>query len=167
MEIYCLRHGLAVDLETQGFLNDAERTLTAEGERKLRGIIKWMQAMELSFDWILFSPYVRTRQTADLVARGLDARDRLKPADCLAPGGTTRQVVHALRHLAPAPKKVLLVGHEPGLSELVSLLVTGNIGLGMVLKKGGLCKLTVASLNPSQCAVLEWLVTPRQMIGPT
>jgi phosphohistidine phosphatase SixA len=58
---------------------------------------------------------------------------------------------------------VLLVGHEPYLSGLVSLLASGGATLTVVMKKGGLCKLTTGSLIHGRCATLEWLLTPKQM----
>jgi phosphohistidine phosphatase len=58
---------------------------------------------------------------------------------------------------------LLLVGHEPDLSRLVSLLVTGNLQLQMDFRKGGLCKLDVEKLKAGKCATLAWLLTPGQM----
>lgn len=61
------------------------------------------------------------------------------------------------------PENLLLVGHEPDLSKLISLLVAGKIGPGFALKKAGLAKLEVESLRAGQCATLAWLLTPTQM----
>jgi phosphohistidine phosphatase len=163
MELYCLRHGLAVDQDTEGIHKDAERPLTAEGKRKMRAVAKGMRAMGLEFDVILSSPSVRAWQTAEIVAVAMDARDRLILEEGLAPEGSPKQVVESLNNLDPRPEQVLVVGHEPCLSELVSLLVAGNAALEIVLKKGGLCKLSAESFKPARCAALEWLLTPRQM----
>jgi len=57
----------------------------------------------------------------------------------------------------------LLVGHEPYLSELISVLIAGDAGAGIMLKKGGLCRLSATSLRFSRCATLEWLLTPAQL----
>ena len=65
--------------------------------------------------------------------------------------------------LKPLPDRVLLVGHEPNLSELISLLVSGDASLNLAMKKGGLCKLSAEALSPRRCATLEWLLTPKQM----
>jgi phosphohistidine phosphatase SixA len=59
---------------------------------------------------------------------------------------------------------VLLVGHEPHLGELTSLLVAGQAGCGFTFKKGGLARLTTEALKAGRCATLEWLLTPRQML---
>jgi len=60
-----------------------------------------------------------------------------------------------LSHLQPPPESVLLVGHEPYLSGLISLLVSGDGSLAVVMKKGGLCKLSTDSLKHGRCAALE------------
>jgi len=163
MNLYLLRHGIAVEPGTPGYAKDADRPLTPEGERKLRRIAAAMDALELSFDLILSSPYVGARRTAQMVAQALKARKRLELSDCLTPGGSTKKLVDLLNSLKPSPESVLLVGHEPYLSELISLLVSGNPAPAVVMKKGGLCNLTIESLKHGRCATLEWLLTPKQM----
>ena len=142
MNLYILRHGIAVEPGTPGYEKDADRPLTPEGEHKLLQIAKAMDALDLSFDVILSSPYVRARQTAD---------------------SNPKKLVNLLTHLQPLPEKVLLVGHEPFLSGLISLLVFGQVTLAVVMKKGGLCKLSTGALKTGRCASLEWLLTPKQM----
>ncbi len=164
MTLYILRHGIAVEPGTPGYAKDADRPLTPEGERKLRQIGKAMKALELSFDLLLSSPYLRARQTAELVAAALKSRNRLELSDSLTPGGSARKLVELLNSLQPRPESVLLVGHEPYLSGLISLLVSGKPTFAVVMKKGGLCKLTAESLQHGRCAALEWLLTPKQMM---
>jgi phosphohistidine phosphatase len=163
MNLYILRHGIAVEPGSPGYEKDADRPLTPEGERKLLQIAEAMEALDLAFDLILSSPYLRARQTAEIVAEALKARRKLEFSDSLVPGGSPKKLVEFLNRLQPPPESVLLVGHEPYLSGLVSLLVAGNPSLSMVLKKGGLCKLATESLAPGRCAALEWLLTPKQM----
>jgi phosphohistidine phosphatase len=163
MNLYILRHGIAVDHGTPGYSKDADRSLTPEGERKLQQIAEAMQALELTFDLILSSPYLRARQTAEIVAAALKARKRLQLSDSLTPGGSTQQLIQFLSRLDPQPEDVLLVGHEPYLSGLVSLLVSGDEAFNLVLKKGGFCKLITGPLKHGRCATLSWLLTPRQM----
>ncbi len=163
MNLYLLRHGLAVEPGTPGFAKDSDRPLLPKGERKLRKIAKTIGAMEISFDLILSSPYVRARQTAEIVAEVLGLRKKLELSDALTPAGSVKRLVDLINHLQPAPTNVLLVGHEPYLSELISLLVSGHVGFAVVMKKGGLCRLSVQALHAGHCAALEWLLTPKQM----
>jgi phosphohistidine phosphatase len=161
MNLFILRHGLAVEPGTAGFGRDADRPLTAEGEHKLRKSAKAMKALELSFDLILSSPYVRARRTAEIVAEAFEKK--VEFTEALTPGGSVKKLIEQLHHHQPAPENVLLVGHEPYLSELISLLVSGEAGLGVVMKKGALCKLAVETPRTGRCAVLEWLLTSKQM----
>lgn len=163
MNIYLLRHGLAVEPGTPGYEDDAERPLLPKGQRRLRKAAGAMDAMELSFDAILSSPLRRARQTAEIVARELKLKKQLRFSDALAPGGSVKDLLRQLNELKPAPENVLLVGHEPCLSRLVSLLVTGGVDAAIEMKKGGLGKLEIAELQPGQCARLAWLLTPAQL----
>jgi phosphohistidine phosphatase len=165
MNLCVLRHGIAVELGAPGIAHDAERSLTSEGKSKLRQIAKVMQGMELDFDAILSSPYLRARQTAELIARSFKKTAKVELCEALAPDGTSAQVIETLRRLKPAPENLLLVGHEPNLSHLVSVLVGSKGGSCVVFKKGGLCRLCVHSLRPQPDASIEWLLTPKQMIA--
>jgi phosphohistidine phosphatase SixA len=71
------------------------------------------------------------------------------------------ELVHQINTIRPAPKSVVLVGHEPYLSGFVSLLCTGGPGLPIVFKKGALCRLEVQVLSCGKCAALDWLLQPR------
>lgn len=163
MNLYMLRHGLAEELDSAGLARDSERRLTPKGERKLWQIAQALKALEVSFDLILSSPYVRARQTAEIVAGVLHERKRIEFSDHLIPSGNARKLIDQLHRYDPIPNDVLLVGHEPHLSELISLLVSGRAGFAVVMKKGGLCKLAVESLHYGRCAAIEWLLTPGLM----
>jgi len=159
MEIYIIRHGIAVDRGTPGYKKDSDRPLTNEGEDKMHQIAKAMLAMELKFDLILSSPYVRAQQTAQIVAAELD--EEVTFTDFLMPDGNLLELIRELND--EKPQRVLLVGHEPDLSGLVSVLVTGESDAAIELKKGGLCKLSADRVAFGQCATLNWLLTPKQL----
>ena len=164
MNIFLLRHGIAVEPGAPGFVQDAQRPLTPKGERKLKKIARAMERLELKFDLVLSSPYIRARQTAEMVVRGLKIKRALEFSDTLIPSGNLKKLIEELPHLEPTPENLLLVGHEPSLSELISLLVSGAPGLSVLMKKGGLCKLCISDLRHGRCATLEWLLTPKQMV---
>src|SRR5262249_36001150 len=147
---------------TLGYANDAERPLTPKGERKVSRVVDAMKELKLSFDLILSSPYVRACQTAEIVAQEF-GRKKLAISDSLTPHGSLREVVRALNHRHEKLENVLLVGHEPQLSWMISALISGNSSFPVIMKKGGLCKLSVDSLKAGRCAALEWLLTPKQM----
>lgn len=163
MNLYLLRHGLAVEPGAPEYPKDSDRPLIPKGERKLWKTAQALQELELSFDWILSSPYVRARQTAEIIAEALHLHKKLEISETLTPAGNTRKLIELIHHRQPRPEHVLLVGHEPFLSELISLLVTGEPQAVVIMKKGGLCKLSAEVLEHGRCAALEWLLTPRQL----
>jgi len=163
MNLFILRHGLATDPVGAGAKSDSARTLTAEGRRKIRRIAKAMRAMELSFDLVLTSPYARARETAEIVAERLELMKELECNDHLIPGGSARKLIESINDLKSTPRSLLLVGHEPALSQLIALLTSNDGGLSLNLKKGGLAMLSVGVLRYGKCAALEWLLTPGQM----
>jgi phosphohistidine phosphatase len=161
MNVYILRHGIAVEPGTPGYSKDSDRPLVPKGERKLCQLADALEALEISFDLILSSPYLRARQTAEIVAEALKSRKRLSLTEELTPSGSPKKLVEFIHRIQPSPENVLLVGHEPYLSEFISLLLVGNTSLSVLMKKGGLCKLSTDSLKADRCATLEWLLTPK------
>src|SRR3974390_612089 len=147
MNLYLLRHGLAAELDTPGLTKDSERPLTPKGERKLWKIADGMKALELSFDVILSSPYLRARQTAEIMGEALHASKKIEFSETLTLAGSAKKLMEVLKHLTPDREKILLVGHEPHLSEFISLLVSGRPGFSVIMKKGSLCKLSIESLS--------------------
>ena len=164
MNLYLLRHGIAVDPSVPDFAKDAERPLTPKGKRRLRQIAEAMGELKLSFDLILSSPYARAKQTAEIVAKILKRRKKLKFTDELTPGGNPKSLIQQLNELRPRPKNILLVGHEPYLSKLIALLTAGNTNMEIDLKKGSLCKLEAETLRYGRCATLVCLLAPRHLV---
>ncbi len=162
MNLFLLRHGLAVDRDPQSFPDDARRPLTLKGEDRVRLVAEAMQALELTFDGIFASPFLRSRQTAEIVATGLGLRRELECRPELMPTGDPKALVRFINRCAP--ENLLLVGHEPYLSRFLSQLISGQEAAVMDLKKGGLAKLeTTQKLRYDRCATLNWLLTPRQL----
>lgn len=163
MDLLLLRHGIAADLAETGLTRDSLRPLTPEGIQKVEHVAVAMSAMRLDFDLILSSPFTRARQTAEIVAREFGLEKRLEFDQALGCGGDARDVVRHLVTRKPMPETVLLVGHEPDLSRFISVLVSGDTGFLVTMKKAALCKLTMRTLIHGRCASLEWLLTAKQM----
>jgi len=159
MEIYILRHGIAVERGTPGYKRDGDRPLTEEGVEKMRQIAKAMREMDLQFDVIFSSPYVRAKATADIVAETLGENVTL--TDSLLPEADPPELIDEIND--EKPQRVLLVGHEPDLSALISTLICGKRNADIELKKGGIAKLTAETLTYGKCATLNWLLTPKQL----
>ena len=158
MNLYILRHGIAVPRGTPG-IKEEDRPLTKDGKRKMKAIAEGMLALKLQFDRIISSPYVRASETAEIVGQVFGRKVELwKP---LIPTANPRQLIS---HLVKVREdNVLLVGHEPYLSEFVSVLICGNPEAQIEFKKGALCKVSSNHLIYGRCATLEWLLAPAQL----
>src|SRR5712671_1567292 len=86
MNLFLLRHGLAVERTIPGFKLDRDRPLTGEGRKKIRRVATLLYQVQGSFDVILTSPYVRARQTAEIVADKLGNSKKLEICEHLGPG---------------------------------------------------------------------------------
>ena len=162
MELYFLRHGIAEARERFPFARDFDRPLTKEGVQKVQRIARAMKSLDLRFDLVLSSPYVRARQTAEIVVRTLKLLPVLKLTPVLGVDSTPHRLIRGLLR-RKLPPSLLLVGHEPLFSDTMALLLCGQSGLELTMKKGGLARLTVSRLQVGRCAVLEWLLTPKQL----
>jgi len=162
MNIYLLRHAIAAQPAASGF-PDSKRPLTAEGRKKLRQAAEGMTALNLKFDLILSSPFLRARQTAEIIADQFDTRSRLEFSEHLRPESRPTTLIQELQRLDSPPDDVLLVGHEPFMSRFISMLCSGGPDCAVTMKKSGLCKLKAESIGPGRCATIEWLLTPKQL----
>ena len=163
MNIYLLRHGIAAERDEWRGADDSLRPLTADGERQLKKISRALEKMGLEFDLILSSPFARAKKTAEIVAEKLKLAKRLKFSGELRVGGDPEKLVAEIAARRPPPESLLLVGHEPYLSGLISRLVSGGGEMAVDFKKAGLCKLKTEDLQFGRCARFCWLLTPKQM----
>jgi phosphohistidine phosphatase len=119
MQVYLIRHAHAVDAE-----ENLARPLSPRGQDQVRALATFLKRSHL-FEpaEIWHSSLVRSRETAELLAQRLrlDAPRRLMPD--LEPEDDPRAVA---RRIKAVPHPLAIVGHEPHLSALASLLVAGR-----------------------------------------
>jgi phosphohistidine phosphatase len=163
--LFILRHGIAVTRGNPAYPLDSDRPLTSKGLKRMRRIANGMQRMHAGFDVILSSPYRRALETAFVVAREYEAGEAVQTNPALKPEVLPEEVNRSLMEKYSTCRRILLVGHEPQLSALVSTLTSGSAGARPILKKGGLCKLQADKLQLGKCATLLWLLTPRQLMN--
>jgi phosphohistidine phosphatase len=164
MNLYVLRHGLAADRDSLQYSRDEERPLTPKGTRKMARQVKGMRSIGLSMDAIVTSPLLRAVQTARIVHKRLPALSTPVTSESLTPLGDPHSLMDELATGYPSDSSVMIVGHEPYLSDLISVLVSGVPGQLVRLKKGALCKLRLPSPRYARCGWIEWSLTPRQLV---
>jgi phosphohistidine phosphatase len=136
-----VRHGRAEP--QKGATTDFGRPLDRQGVREVHATARELAQLECLPECILASPAQRTRQTATLLARAFALDERqvvLEERLYLAP---PEELLGALRRLSPGVLHALLVGHNPGLSELARRLAPAA---GITdLPTGALCLITLAA----------------------
>jgi phosphohistidine phosphatase len=161
MRLLVIRHAIAGDRETfaaETGRPDAERPVTSEGRKKMKAAARGLRLAAPDIDVLGSSPYVRARQTAEIVA---DAYDQLPITEVshLASGGSREGVLEWLR--GQRAEVVAVVGHEPDLGALIGWLVTGDAAPFVTLKKGGVGLLEFPDAPGPGLAELRWLLPPK------
>ena len=162
MNLYLLRHAKAHPRSPK-WRPDSKRPLTREGENIMFDVAKGIKALDVSFDAILTSPYARALRTAEILAEVYKSQKLFETAH-LAPDAAVKEILDELNENFGAAKEIVLVGHEPFLTRLISTLLTGQEGMTVEFKKAGFCKLTIEKVEFGKCACLNWLLTPRQLM---
>jgi phosphohistidine phosphatase len=156
MIIYFLRHANAGQKRIDP-AKDEKRPLDKDGVLQCRYIGALLAALDVQVDQIITSPLKRATQTASLVGNDIDYSAKLQISDSLRPAATFedfRQLIHACAKY----EAIMLVGHNPNLTEFVSQVVTnGGSKKSIELKKGGIARV---DYSPKR-SVLNWMVTPK------
>jgi phosphohistidine phosphatase len=162
MELFIIRHAIAVPRAAE--LEDAERPLTRRGIRRFERVVRGLSRLELRLDLALHSPWARAVQTAALLAPILDGPCRATP---LLADDPDEGVIAELAAQATTATRAALVGHEPWMGELASLLVTGTVAHGerFPFRKGGVAWLE-GEVRPGGMAVRA-LMPPRVLRAVT
>lgn len=158
MNMYLMRHAIAVSTDRE--IDDSQRPLTEIGRNKLIHIARNLKRMGVKFDFIITSPYLRARQTAEIVAHVLEIKPKhIHDSENLTPLGFADRLIDEINAMGDI-KNLLLVGHEPFLSQLIGVLVAGDASIDIGMKKAGVCRISLQQLTHERCATLKWLLPP-------
>jgi phosphohistidine phosphatase len=157
MQIYVLRHGLAE--EGRPGMRDADRALLPEGKKKLREVLRVARSVGVVPTLILTSPYRRALETAEIAAEALGHAEKLIESKVLVPASRPEAVWDEIRQHKDADA-VMLVGHEPLLSQLIAYLLAAPT-LQIDLKKGALVRVDMDQVGTQPHGTLKWLVIPK------
>jgi phosphohistidine phosphatase len=161
MDLYIFRHGKAEE-KTALITSDSGRKLTEIGIKEIETISKSMKELDIKIDYLISSPLKRAKHTADIISKDLLKRkkqfliwDELKPE---TPVEETLKKIHSLNF-----SSMMIVGHEPHLSSLISNIISGSTKTEISLKKGGLAHIELISNSPTLRGTLKSLMTPKQL----
>ncbi len=158
MQVFIMRHGdAALDAAS-----DAQRPLTLCGQDESRQIASWLSEQSVDIDQILVSPYLRARQTLEVVSEvmALPAESEVMPE--LTPGGDAAFICSYLQALAKEDcAAVLVISHLPLVGYLVAELCPGQCP-PMFATSAIAC----IDLNgKSEKGTLDWQVSPSQLLA--
>ena len=153
MELYLVRHGTA-----KAESEDPRRGLTEEGKQTVERMADFLASLRIPLHRIDHSEKPRARQTAEILAA------RLQPAagTCEVPGLAPNDDVEPICHeLESESKNLMLVGHLPFLSLLVSqLLGVSTNKLLVEFEPAGVVRLNRMGRGPW---VIRWVLTPAML----
>jgi phosphohistidine phosphatase len=159
MQLYIVRHGIAIDREDPKCPPDPERYLTEEGVEKTKQVAKGIAALGVTADLLLTSPYVRAAQTAEIFASALDyAKQKIRRTDLLLPGAEPSLLFRELAKDRQA-SSIFLFGHAPQLDNIIATAL-GSKRHVTSLKKAGAALIELKRVSPP-IGLLVWLATPK------
>lgn len=152
MLILLIRHADAGDHDPARWPDDTLRPLTDRGSRRHRRVARRLRRRKLTPTLLLASPWLRAWQTAALTAEAARC-----PAPQACPALAAPPSVEAIARAAgpqPPDAIIALVGHEPWLGQLASLLMTGSgATLAVDFPKSGVLGVECATLAPAEGAL--------------
>ena len=152
MEVWFLRHGEAVAREDWDG-DDAHRPLSPRGTQRMERLSAAVASWGVIVDRVLYSPLVRAQQTARIIARAFATLGALEQDDRLAPGFGPQELRAVLKEHRKA-ERLLLVGHEPDFSRVISSCVGG----GRIEMKTGSLACVELDRREEPSGTLRWLV---------
>ena len=162
MELYILRHGKAQE-HTQNFAGDSKRELTEVSKKELCCIAKAIKNLEIDVDDIISSPLIRAKQTAEIIIKHVKSKKKsIKIWNELKPEIDTEKTVKKLTTLKP-DSSIMLVGHEPHLTDLISKIISNDGTVDISLKKGGLVHIICNIAKGKISGSLRSIMTPKQL----
>lgn len=163
MELYLIRHGIAV--ERGVYAQDCDRPLTDRGRHRTHRVAQRLDQLGLHFDLILTSPFLRASQTAEILYE-TELGDTLESSALLEPDCAIQPW---LSWLASWPGRqggsLALVGHEPNWSHWTEQLISGEPWGRICVKKAGVVGLVLPEqASPLGNSELFWLTPPRLLL---
>lgn len=150
MDLLLWRHAEAEDGD-----DDFARALTPRGRRQAEAMAAWIRGHQPKELRIIASPTVRTQQTAEALGLPFETHRKLEPEACVSE-------LIAASGWPVARGAVLLVGHQPGLGNLASLLLGGQEA-AWTIKKGALWWLTNRVRAGENQTVLRAVISPEML----
>jgi len=155
-----MRHADALSLAEAKVTSDADRPLSGQGRQFLHRILPQLKKGITSLDLCWVSPYLRARQTAEMVLSEIPCRHPLETFDGLSPESPLKLIFEELSKRQTS-EILMLVGHEPYMGLLLGYLLSGRAGFSMPFAKAGVACVEGLFLPPQgHPPRLRWFWNP-------
>ncbi len=155
--IYLIRHATA---EAADGGPDSQRKLTEQGRREARVAGQALKKLESPVTRILSSPFLRSLETARLMAEAMGPGVSVDVRDRLASGASPSDILDVVR-AEPREEGLAVVGHNPEIGILTALLVALVPGGTVSFRPGSICCVELARNRDS--GRLVWFRTPEDL----
>ena len=165
MELYVVRHAVAQKRNENIWPDDSERPLAAEGEQKFGRAARGLLRLVPEVGVVVSSPFARRWRTAEILKQA--GWPTPVPCEELEPDYPPHKVLGAIARYEGLDS-VAIVGHRPGLHELISYLLTGHTlgedcGACVQIRKGGAARFFFDGPPEPSMGSLEWVLTPKAL----
>lgn len=158
MRLLIVRHARAEDYHPGG---DPARNLTDEGQKRTWAAARGLKTRIKTLDRLATSPYTRAVQTAEILAEIYGGMP-VHQCQALEPGTPVQDQLAWLQTLTDRGT-LAIVGHEPGLSLLITRLVCARDEPIVAMKKGGACLLELPQGPIAGGALIRRLMSAREL----
>jgi phosphohistidine phosphatase len=141
-------------------LTDFERPLNSRGRKAAETMSAFFKQEKVNPDLILSSCATRARQTIDIIVRSARLRTDLRFDERIYEASISR-LLEVVTQIEKSARSVLIVGHNPGLEELLSALTTQT----ETMPTAALAKISFKISNWNNAVkggALEWVVRPKE-----
>jgi phosphohistidine phosphatase len=160
MVVYIARHAWAGERGDPRWADDSLRELTPDGIERYRKVLKALAGRGFRPERIATSPYVRCRQTADLIAEQVAGKAAVEELEALAPGSEIEPLVAWSR--AQGDCDTCWVGHSPDVERLAAELIGDGTAL-IRFAKGAIAAISFEEEVRLGGGTLCWLVTAKSL----
>jgi phosphohistidine phosphatase len=158
--LYIVRHAHAGQHGDPRYRDDSLRPLSDKGRKQFRRVVKKLARQGFAPQVVATSPFVRCRQTAEILCERYSPPPELVDLDALTPGSRLEELVEWSN--ARAVESVAWVGHAPDVDDLAAALL-GMSGGSLVFDKGAVAAIRFDDNLASAAGELVWFVTPKMM----
>jgi phosphohistidine phosphatase len=159
MFLYIVRHAWAYEHGDPRWPDDSKRPLEAEGAERFRRVVELLAARDFAPEVIATSPYLRCRQTADIVAAGTPQSPGVVDLPALTPGSDFEELMKWSRKQKVA--SICWVGHSPDVERLAAALISDGGDANVRFAKGSVAAIKIQSELERGAGELHWHATAK------